>query len=87
LYNSWKEPPKVPHCLSSELRTCCIKDCNYNKKIELQFAKYIMQNSKVLNTMKVNNTHFVDMNARLQMFIELSSSTWDSSNCKLLLVP
>ncbi|XP_045787615.1 F-box/FBD/LRR-repeat protein At4g00160-like [Trifolium pratense] len=82
---SWKDPPKVPKCVSSELRTCCIGGYN-GKEFELQFAKYIMQNSKVLHTMTVKCTSSVDMNDMRQIFMKSFSPARDSSKCKLLFV-
>ncbi|CAI8585566.1 unnamed protein product [Vicia faba] len=38
---SWEDPPIVPKCLSSQLRTCCLAYCKGTKN-ELQFAKYIL---------------------------------------------
>ncbi|KAK2353062.1 hypothetical protein QL285_090733 [Trifolium repens] len=81
----WKDPPKVPKCVSSELRTCYIEGYN-GKEFELQFVKYIIQNSKVPHTMTVKCASSVDINDMRQMFMNSFSSAMDSSKCKLIFV-
>ena len=80
---SWKDPPIVPKCLSSQLRTCSLTGYK-GKELELQFAKYILQNSKVLQTMTVKCSRLIDLNAKQQMLMYLSSLPRGSSTCKLL---
>ncbi|KAI5405115.1 hypothetical protein KIW84_052045 [Lathyrus oleraceus] len=68
----WKDPKIVPECLLSHLTTCSLT--NYSLiPSELQFAKYIMQNSRLLNTITIQSAEFLDTNRKLQMLIELSS--------------
>ncbi|XP_058770621.1 F-box/FBD/LRR-repeat protein At3g52680-like [Vicia villosa] len=63
--NNWLEPDVVPECLSSQLRTCLIRNCR-GRTCELQFAEYVMRNSKVLRTMtinklkKINSSGYID---------------------------
>ncbi|AES64249.1 FBD protein [Medicago truncatula] len=67
----WEEPKIVPECLSSQLKTCLFK--NYRgKRCELQFAEYVMHNSKVLSNMRIRSAHFIDINEKYQMLQKLS---------------
>ncbi|CAI8596074.1 unnamed protein product [Vicia faba] len=78
---SWEDPAIVPKCLSSQLRTCCLAYCKGTKN-ELQFAKYILQNSKVLKTMKIKYDYCADIQAKHQMTMELSSFAKGSTMCE-----
>lgn len=79
----WKDPPIVPECLSSQLKTCHIRVYK-GTKYDLEFAKYIMENSKVLETMTINSICSLDINAKYQLLMKLSSYTRGSTTCKLL---
>lgn len=79
----WKNPPIVPQCLSSQLKTFALIDYK-DKKSEFQFVTYIMENSKVLQTMAIKSTGFAKRYAKNQMLMKLSSSTMGSTTCKLL---
>jgi hypothetical protein len=83
-HECWKDSSIVPECLSSELKTCCIRGYK-GTKYELKFAKYIIENSKVLDTMTINRVcSSIDINEKHQMFDKLSSCTRGSTTCKLL---
>ncbi|WJX36788.1 hypothetical protein P8452_24628 [Trifolium repens] len=72
-YYYWKCPATVPECISTQLKTFCIK--GYNGEIYVfEFAKYIMQHSKVLEKMILKD----------EMLHKLSSCTRGSTRCKLL---
>ncbi|XP_058721454.1 putative FBD-associated F-box protein At5g44940 [Vicia villosa] len=76
-------PTVAPECLSSQLKTLSIKCSTDTKNInncEFQFVKYIMQHSKVLETVRVKSTRLKTN----QMFMKLSSCTRRSPTCKLL---
>jgi len=79
------DPAITPECLSTQLRTCFLKGFKCTE-CELQFAKYIMQNSKVLNTMSIESASSVDKNAKYQMLMKSASWTRASSTCKLLFI-
>lgn len=49
----WPCPKFVPECVASQLRRCSIV---FHKDSELQFANYIMQNSRALQTITIDNT-------------------------------
>jgi hypothetical protein len=79
----WSEPTTVPKCLSSHLTTCTIR--SYSRfNCGLQFAKYIMQNSRVLSTMTIQSSKSID--TRLQMLTELSLCPMISATCKLIFI-
>jgi hypothetical protein len=78
-----KDQQSVPLCLSSQLKTFYLGDYKGTKS-ELQFATYIMQNSKVLQTMTIKTSHLEDIDAKNQMLLKLSSCTKGSTTCKLL---
>ncbi|WJX30874.1 hypothetical protein P8452_19365 [Trifolium repens] len=77
----WKCPYTVPECISTQLKTCCIKDYN-GESNEFEFAKYIMQHSKVLEKMIVKGAHL--LKDEMLHKHKLSSCTRGSTRCKLL---
>ncbi|XP_045810161.1 F-box/FBD/LRR-repeat protein At4g26340-like [Trifolium pratense] len=81
--NNWQDPETIPKCLSSQLRTCLLKEWR-GRKCELQFAEYVMQNSKVLRTMIVQSASSIDSNAKHQMLRKLAVCPRSSSSCKLI---
>jgi hypothetical protein len=81
----WKNPPTVPECLLAQLKTCNIK--NYKgREYDHGFAKYIIENSKILDTMTIDRGCFLYTEAKQQLFMKLSSCTRGSPTCKLLVV-
>ncbi|XP_058780826.1 F-box/FBD/LRR-repeat protein At4g26340-like [Vicia villosa] len=76
----WEDPEFVPQCLSSRLRTCMIRDCK-GRKSELQFAEYIMQNSKILGTMTIYSAYSIDLSAKHLMLQKLCACP---RSCKLI---
>ncbi|XP_045822400.1 putative FBD-associated F-box protein At3g12840 [Trifolium pratense] len=79
--NFWKHPPTVPECLSSQLKTCCIKRHRHRGiKYLVEFVKYIMQHSEVLETMTIRSSSL----EKDRMLRELSSLKRGSKKCKLL---
>ncbi|XP_050877763.1 F-box/FBD/LRR-repeat protein At5g56420-like [Lathyrus oleraceus] len=80
---SWNDPPIVPKCLSLHLRTCCLAYCKGTES-EFQFAKYILQNSKRLKTMKFKYNYCADIKAKHQMTMELSSFAKGSTMCEVV---
>ncbi|GAU28184.1 hypothetical protein TSUD_313430 [Trifolium subterraneum] len=81
----WKDPKFVPECLLSHLTTCSLR--NYSRiNCKLQFAKYIMKNSRVLSTMTIRCAKLVDTNTKLKMLKELTLCPRNSATCKLLFI-
>nr|AFK34991.1 unknown [Lotus japonicus] len=83
-YPVWISPCFAPECLSSQLRKCSI--INYaGRESELHFAKYIMQNSKVLRTMTVCTLRYSELKVedKLELLKELSLCPRSSSICEL----
>ncbi|CAK8567879.1 unnamed protein product [Lathyrus sativus] len=81
----WNDPEIVPECLLSHLTTCSLR--NYRLiNSEVRFAKYIMQNSRLLNTITIQTAKFLDRNTKLQVLLELSSCPRISSTSKLLFI-
>ncbi|RHN45203.1 putative FBD domain-containing protein [Medicago truncatula] len=76
--DNWKKPKIVPECIYSQLRTCSLTSYKGN---ELQFAKYIIKNAKVMRTMTIIASP-VDMNIKHQMIMKLSSCPKGSATCK-----
>ncbi|KAL5074268.1 hypothetical protein RYX36_013252 [Vicia faba] len=82
---TWEDPEIVPQCFLSHLTTCSLR--NYSRvNWEFQFVKYVMQNSRVLNTMTIQCAKFVDTRTKHQMLMELSLCTRNSTTCKLLFI-
>ncbi|XP_058771614.1 uncharacterized protein LOC131644990 isoform X2 [Vicia villosa] len=71
VYN-WREQTSTPECLSTQLRTCLIKQFTYTE-CGLQFAEYILRNSKVLDTMSIKSASFINENVKHQMLMILAS--------------
>ena len=88
-YNNNREDPQVPDYISSQLRTWSFR--NYGGlECELQFAKYIMQNSRVLQSMTVIVLGWfivVGPYEMLDMLKKLSLCPRISPTCKLSFVP
>ncbi|CAJ2643430.1 F-box/FBD/LRR-repeat protein At5g56420-like [Trifolium pratense] len=81
----WKDPKIVPECLLSHLTTCSLG--NYRRSYDqIQFAKYIMQNSIVLSTMTIQIAKSVKSDTKIQMCKELSLCPRNSATCKLLFI-
>ncbi|GAU13050.1 hypothetical protein TSUD_173500 [Trifolium subterraneum] len=78
----WKEPQIVPECISSQLRTCSLIDYK-GTECELQFAKYILKNAKLMHTMTISASPVVDINTKHQMLMKLSLCPRGSTTCTL----
>ncbi|KAK7293100.1 hypothetical protein RJT34_15961 [Clitoria ternatea] len=72
----WEDPEFVPECLSLHLRTC-IFDNFAGLHGELQFARYILKNARVLQSMKIR-TRGYKIDRR-----KLSSCRRRSATCQL----
>jgi hypothetical protein len=81
----WEDPQIVPQCLSSQLKTCLFRGCS-GRKSELQFAEYVMQNSKVLRTMTVHCASSIDSNAKHEMIKKLAVCPRSSKAVNLYLI-
>ncbi|WVZ07405.1 hypothetical protein V8G54_020751 [Vigna mungo] len=83
---SWISPQFVPHCVASQLKRCSI--FNYTgRKSELQFTKFILQNSTALQTMtihKIRPSYSSNHQSKFQMLQELVMCPKNSAKCKLL---
>ncbi|TKY66165.1 putative FBD-associated F-box protein [Spatholobus suberectus] len=79
----WSCPPSVPKCIASQFRKCTI--LNYKgKECELRFAKYIMQNSRALQAITINDTYSSNPQDKLEMLQKLAMCPRSSVTCKLL---
>ncbi|XP_012575618.3 F-box/FBD/LRR-repeat protein At4g26340-like [Cicer arietinum] len=78
-YKCSEDLSTVPECLSSHLKTCCITGFRGSKH-EFEFVKYIMQHSKVLETMTFKSISI----PKFELLMKLSSCTKGSATCKLL---
>ncbi|XP_057422148.1 F-box/FBD/LRR-repeat protein At4g00160-like [Lotus japonicus] len=76
----WTSPCFVPECLSSQLRKCSIINCEGTES-GLYFAKYIMQNSRVLRTMTICTLCSSEL--KVELLKELSSCSRSSMICQL----
>ncbi|WJX30867.1 hypothetical protein P8452_19359 [Trifolium repens] len=84
-FKCWIDPSTVSECLSSKLKTCCIRGYK-GTEYEFGLAKYIMQHSKVLETITIKCA-WLKQNTWLSkrhMRLKLSSCTMGSTTCKLL---
>ncbi|XP_057428975.1 putative FBD-associated F-box protein At5g56440 [Lotus japonicus] len=79
----WISPCFVPECLSSQLRKCCITYYE-GKESELQFVKYILENSRVLRTMAICTLSSLPLKVdKLKLLKELSLCPRSSPICEL----
>jgi hypothetical protein len=78
-------PTIVPECLSTQLKTFMLSG-NKCTEYDIQFAEYIIQNSKVLNTMSIESPSSLPFSLKRKMIEKLPSSTRASTTCKLLIV-
>jgi len=77
------DPTTIPECLSTHLRTCFLIEYN-GTECEIQFAKYIMQNAKVLKTISIESVSPIDINFKYLMISKLALSARASSTCELV---
>ncbi|AES97668.2 putative F-box domain, FBD domain, leucine-rich repeat domain, L domain-containing protein [Medicago truncatula] len=83
LSNEWKCPISVPECVSSHLRSCTIFNSDGSTN-DLAFTTYILQNTRLLQSMKINGTAQSSNGLqKLQIIQELSSCPRMSPECKL----
>jgi len=75
---NWVEPELIPECLLSCLRTCIIGDFS-GIQSELQLAKYILKNSRNLESMNIWSK-----GEQPEIERKLSSCPKASITCKLL---
>jgi len=75
----WEDREIAPDWFLYHLTTCSLRSIN----CELQF---IMQNSRVLTTMKIQVAKSVETTTKHQMFNELSSCPMNSATCQLLFI-
>ena len=78
----WTPIRVVPKCLSSRLRKCSIMNFEGTES-ELQFLKYIMQNSVVLRTMAIDTKPSSKLQDKFEMLKELSLCPRGSTICEL----
>ncbi|KAL2337321.1 hypothetical protein Fmac_011767 [Flemingia macrophylla] len=74
--------PLVPKCISFYLESCCLKNYRGNTG-EFKFAKYIMQNARVLRVMTIRTACDEGEKDKLEMLKELSLCRRISSICIL----
>ncbi|RHN45088.1 putative F-box domain, FBD domain, leucine-rich repeat domain, L domain-containing protein [Medicago truncatula] len=77
----WMDTPIVPECFSSQLKTCSLIGYK-GMNCDFQFAKYILKNAKVLQTMTINASP-VDINIKHQILIKLTLCPRGSTTCKI----
>lgn len=77
----WKNPNSIPKCVSSHLKRCEIRHYE-GRNGDLQFARYILQNARFLQVMKLNVSS--PSYGKSQIIEDLSSCPRSSEGCKLL---
>ena len=81
--NNQPFPQSVPECLSSNLRACSLRNFR-GIDADLRFARYIMQNARVLRTMTIRSNTSLTTEAKFQMLKNLSKVPRSSTICELL---
>jgi hypothetical protein len=81
--DDWKYPYHVPKCISSHLKTCTISGyCAVEG--DFRFAKYILQNARLLQAMKISYKTSPNESPHNPQFLkDLSSCQMISQACKL----
>ncbi|XP_045831574.1 putative FBD-associated F-box protein At3g50710 [Trifolium pratense] len=87
LFIKWKYPNFVPECISSYLKSCTVNYVGWHLD-ELRFAKYILQNARLLEIMKIDMRATLDPRlSRTYVLEELTSCPRISPQCKLSTIP
>ncbi|XP_057437478.1 F-box/LRR-repeat protein At3g59200-like [Lotus japonicus] len=79
----WPNTHVVPKCFSSQLRTCILRNFK-GKESGMRFAKFVMQNSALLDTMTIFSYRHLSLEEILEMRKELDSCPRSSASCELL---
>ncbi|KAE9618013.1 putative F-box domain, FBD domain, leucine-rich repeat domain, L domain-containing protein [Lupinus albus] len=82
---NWACPRFVPECVLLHLRECSIYEYG-GMEGELQFARYILQNTRVLQTMKVHSFMSSSSDKKFQLLQELSLCPRGSATSKLVFI-
>lgn len=78
----WVHPKLVPECLSSKLKKCFVRKYDGGRD-ELEFARYIMRNAKVLHTLTITSNSSTIPEEKLEIIKKLSSCQRISVECEL----
>ncbi|WJX58347.1 hypothetical protein P8452_43812 [Trifolium repens] len=78
---NWKYPKLVPECISFELKSCTI--VYEGRENDIRFTKYILQNARILEVMKITIHHHLSPKPNPQLLEVLSSCPMISSQCKV----
>jgi hypothetical protein len=78
---NWKYPKHVPECISFELKSCTI--VYEGRENDIRFTKYILQNARILEVMKITINPHSSPKPNPQLLEELSLCPMISSQCKL----
>ncbi|XP_057420082.1 F-box/FBD/LRR-repeat protein At5g56420-like [Lotus japonicus] len=81
----WPSTNVVPKCFSSQLRTCCLKNCTGSKR-QVTFAKFVMQNATLLCALTIFSWPGMRNKRILQMRKELDSCPRSSATCDLQII-
>ncbi|KAF1862911.1 hypothetical protein Lal_00009291 [Lupinus albus] len=76
------QPELTPECLSTQLNLCSFQNFR-GWKCELEFAKYIMKNAKVLQNMRISSHRSSKPQTKLEMVKKLSLCPKSSPTCEL----
>ncbi|XP_061366705.1 F-box/FBD/LRR-repeat protein At4g00160-like [Gastrolobium bilobum] len=78
----WPYPQSVPKSISLHLQTCRLN--NYRgSNGEFRFARYIMQNARLLRTMTICLSKYANLREKMEMIKNLSMCTRGSETCEL----
>ena len=80
---SWMPPHVVPRCLNSHLQKFCFLGYR-GMKCELEFAGFMLKNSRVLETMTIRCASSSNLEAKYRILERLSAYPRRSNKCELL---
>ncbi|KAL9145926.1 hypothetical protein ABFS82_13G077000 [Erythranthe guttata] len=79
---SWIEPPQVPKCLSSHLRTIRLVEI-VGTKHEFEIVRYLLKNAKVLERMEIVYPPFLESHEKIYVLEQIDLLERRSEACEL----
>ncbi|XP_057418817.1 putative F-box/FBD/LRR-repeat protein At4g13965 [Lotus japonicus] len=83
---NWADPDFVPECLLLNLKTCSFRYFE-DLEVELQLARYILKNARVLQTMKILTGPAISRRQIKMIREKSSSSKLSPSRCQIIAHP
>ncbi|MED6148020.1 hypothetical protein PIB30_117915 [Stylosanthes scabra] len=79
---AWNLPLVVPECVLSHLKSFCFMEFQ-GLDCEMDFLKYVMQNARVMETMRINIAISLDPQTKEQIRTTLTALQLNSQSCQI----